>query len=226
MIKLTKYGLWQVVFYPLGVLLLMAVTGIICAFFEVSRLFWVPAELTLFAVFIWLLAFFRDPERIIPDGSGIIVSPADGRIMDIDRVSANDIGENCIKIGIFLSIFNVHINRIPCNLKVEKVEYKKGKFKDARNPQSSKLNESNSIFAVQTDKPYDKVLIRQISGAIARHIVCKGCRGKVYRIGEQFGMIKFGSRTEVILPQRDNLKIMVKVGDKVKAGESVILRYE
>jgi phosphatidylserine decarboxylase len=226
MIKITKYGLWQAVFYPLGILLIMAGAGVIFALIGASKAVWLPVEVILVTVLIWMLAFFRDPQRFIPAGQDIIVAPADGRITDIETANDPEIGENSIKIGIFLSIFNVHINRMPCNLKVEKTEYKKGKFRDARHPQASKVNESNSILGVQTEKPNDKILIRQISGAVARHIVCKACRGKVYSTGQQFGMIKFGSRTELVLPKRDNLKIMVNVGDKVKAGESVILRYE
>ena len=131
-----------------------------------------------------------------------------------------------LKIGIFLSIFNTHINRAPCNVTVEQIEYKKGKYKDARNPLASKVNESNTLKLIRTDYPNDRLIVRQISRAIARRIVCKTSQGQSLKIGEKFGMIKFGSRTELLLPHREDTKCMVKVGDKVKAGLSTIVRYE
>jgi phosphatidylserine decarboxylase len=144
------------------------------------------------------------------------------------------IGGKALRIGIFLSIFDVHINRSPCNVKVEKITYKKGGFKDARNTQASFFNESNDLFLIRKTpasscrktEAGDKLIVRQISGAIARRIVCKAKEGQELAGGEKFGMIKFGSRTELYVPTGEGVKCLVKVGDKVKAGLTPLIRYE
>ncbi|MHC4187858.1 MAG: phosphatidylserine decarboxylase, partial [Planctomycetota bacterium] len=128
--------------------------------------------------------------------------------------------------GIFLSIFNTHINRAPCNVKVEKITYKKGQYKNAAKVESGRINESNNLNLVRIDNPDDKLILRQISGAIARHIVCRVKEGEHLKSGEKFGMIKFGSRTELYLPFRENVRTLVKKGDKVKAGLTVLVRYK
>jgi len=130
-----------------------------------------------------------------------------------------------MRIGIFLSVFNVHINRTPCRVRVEKITYKKGKFKDARSGQCSKVNESNDLALIRLDEPHDRLVVRQISGAIARRIVCDVKTGDELNIGQKFGMIKFGSRTELYLPANENIECMVKKGDKVKAGITPLVKY-
>ena len=136
------------------------------------------------------------------------------------------IGEHAIRIGIFLSIFDVHINRAPCNAKVERISYKKGQHKNAASPQSQRVNESNDLCIIRTDSPKDRLIVRQISGAIARRIVCATKEGQELTGGEKFGMIKFGSRTELYVPARANIKCLVQTGDKVKAGVTPLVRYE
>jgi len=106
------------------------------------------------------------------------------------------------------------------------VTYKKGKYKNALNPRSARVNESNELALVRTDRPNDKLIVRQISGAIARRIVCDARPGARLTSGQKFGMIKFGSRTELYLPIRSNARCLVKVGDKVKAGLTALVRYE
>ena len=127
---------------------------------------------------------------------------------------------------IFLNIFNVHINRTPCAVKIEKITYKPGKYKNAMDPASGRLNESNDLLMTRLQEPKDKIVVRQISGAIARRIVCEKAEGQKLSGGEKFGMIKFGSRTELYVPAGENVKCLAKIGDKVKAGLTPLVRYE
>ena len=220
-IPLTKYGLPQVLVFPAVVSMLMVVAGMVPG----GYFFW-AAELVLLLVLVWVLAFFRDPEREVPSDKNILLSPADGAISDIEVVDeVSVIGGRALRIGIFLNIFNVHINRTPCAVRIDKITYKKGRFKNAMNPESARVNESNDIAMTRLDTPAEKLLVRQISGAIARRIVCEAKTEQDFAGGERFGMIKFGSRTELYLPFREELKPLVKVGDKVKAGLTVFIRY-
>jgi phosphatidylserine decarboxylase len=223
-IPITKYGLPQVVIYP-GLCVLAMVTAIALAAVNIS-VFWV-IEAVLVIVLIWMLSFFRDPKRNVPLDEKLLISPADGTISDIEEVDEpNFIGGRAKRIGIFLSIFNVHINRTPCRVRVENITYRKGAFINAMNPQSSKVNESNNIAMTRLSAPSEKLLVRQISGAIARRIVCDAEKGQEFSGGEIFGMIKFGSRTELYLPVETSAKILVKKGDKVKAGLTILAKYD
>jgi phosphatidylserine decarboxylase len=184
-------------------------------------------ELVLLTVLLWILSFFRDPQRQSPDDANILLSPADGVVSDIATVDEQTfVGGKALRIGIFLSIFNVHINRMPCAARAESVTYKKGRFINAMNADSGRVNESNDIGLTRLEEPADRLLVRQISGAIARRIVCQAQVGEEFGCGEKFGMIKFGSRTELYLPIRGEATCRVKVGDKVKAGLTVLVRYE
>ncbi|MCK4293637.1 MAG: phosphatidylserine decarboxylase family protein [Planctomycetes bacterium] len=225
-IPLTKYGLPQVAVYPGAVLAAMVVL-----FVSTRGLLepWavVTAEAVLGAVLIWSLSFFRDPERSCPSDGNLLLAPADGTITDIETVVEDGfIGGKAVRIGIFLSIFSTHINRAPCNVKVAKITYRKGKHTNAMNPQSGRVNESNDLALVRTGDPGDRLLVRQISGAIARRIVCEASAGGELSSGEKFGMIKFGSRTELYLPVREEARCLVEIGDKVKAGLTALVRYE
>ncbi len=225
-IPITKYGLPQVVVYPAVVLAVMV--GVL---FVLKRQLpaWgvVVIELVLLTVLLWILSFFRDPQRQAPDGANILLSPADGVVSDIATVDEQTFVEGkALRIGIFLNIFNVHINRMPCAARVESVTYRKGRFINAMNADSGRVNESNDIGLTRLEEPVDKLLLRQVSGAIARRIVCEAQVGEEFGSGEKFGMIKFGSRTELYLPIRGEATCRVKVGDKVKAGLTVLVRYE
>ncbi len=181
--------------------------------------------------------FFRDPERLCPSEPNLLLAPADGRVTDIETVDEDGlIGGPSLRIGIFLSIFNIHLNRAPCNARVETITYKKGKYINAMNPQSGRINESNNLVLVRTDSPADRLIVRQISGAIARRIVCATAEGRELAGGERFGMIKFGSRTELYVPVNSNLgkhepgaryeiKCLVQIGDRVKAGLTPLMEY-
>ena len=224
-IPLTKYGLPEVAVYPAAIALLM----IAAALFGPGRLpVWSIAAIegALALVLAWALMFFRDPQRRTVQDDTMLLAPADGRIVDIQTVDEGDfIGGPALRIGIFLSIFNTHINRSPCGVKVEKITYRPGKYLNAMNRLAGKVNESNNLALVRTGRPQDRLLVRQISGAIARRIVCAAREGQRLAGGERFGMIKFGSRTELYLPARENIECVVQVGDKVKAGMTPLAKY-
>lgn len=219
---LSKYGIKE--WFGLGIIAFI----LICIFLYIGISFeFVLAYLFACIVFvIWLgiAAFFRDPIRTIPSAKNIITSPADGVVKDIEiikNVEFPDIfEEEYIRVGIFLSVFNVHINRVPCDFTVRKVIYTKGKFHDARSENAIKENESNIVFGegIINEKSYP-IGIKQISGAIAKRIVCPVKFGDKFKKGEKYGMIKFGSRTELYLPT--SMKIKVRIGDKVKAGITI-----
>ena len=178
-----------------------------------------PAAAALPALgLLFTVSFFRDPERRIPDEKNLLVSPADGTVVEISEVDEEEfLGVPCHKIGIFLSIFNVHVNRSPCDGEVRATKYTKGKFLDARNPDSGKLNEQNAIHV-------GDVLVKQIAGLIARRIVCEAKPGDTLKRGERFGMIKFGSRTELYIPKDQCQEITVKLKDKVKGGQTILAK--
>jgi phosphatidylserine decarboxylase len=222
-IPITKYGLPQVLIYPAIVLVLMAVI-----FFILPRgIARAAGEIALFLVFIWMLMFFRDPPRKIPLDERTLLSPADGTITDISEAEHPDLDGKALRIGMFLSIFNVHLNRMPCSVRVESVTYKKGLFKNAMSAESGRINESNEILMTRLAEPQDRLLVRQVSGAIARHIVCKAEPGQEYAQGSVFGMIKFGSRTELYLPlTEERYDIIVRIGDRVNAGLSPLIVYK
>jgi phosphatidylserine decarboxylase len=178
-------------------------------------------------VFLFLIVyFFRDPPRRVPTESGALVSPADGKVVEITPLEFDEFcGGPAIRIGIFLSIFNVHINRAPERSRVIELRYKPGEFLNALNPQSAMRNE-NMFIGLETDAaPYRRYWVRQISGLLARRIVCDLRPGEVIDRGHKFGMIKLGSRTELVLPQDGALEIVSKVGDVVQAGSTVMARY-
>jgi phosphatidylserine decarboxylase len=170
--------------------------------------------------------FFRNPRRIIPAEPGLVVSPADGLIVDIEEIPHDEfVGGPAKKIGIFLSIFNVHINRAPIAGRVIGLRYRPGKYLNALRPESARENEQLAILIEEERAPYRGMVVRQITGAIARRIVCWLKPGDTLARGEQFGMIKLGSRTELVIPAEEGLEIRVRLGDKVKAGSSILARY-
>lgn len=171
--------------------------------------------------------FFRDPERMVPVGEGVVVSPADGTVVAIEELEHHDfVGGPAVLIGIFLSIFNVHMNRMPIAGRVIGLRYKKGKFLNALRPESARENEQLAVRIEGAAAPHRRMIIRQITGAIARRIVCWVKPGDELEIGQRFGMIKLGSRTELILPREAGLHIAVKLGQSVKAGSTQIAHYE
>jgi phosphatidylserine decarboxylase len=178
----------------------------------VARPIWaiIPAALALF--FLW---FFRDPERVIPDAAGAVVSPADGKVTDISWVGGS--GEKQARISIFLSVFDVHVNRSPIEGLVREVRYQRGKFLNAMNQASAEQNEQN-IVRVEGDGQV--VVFKQIAGLLARRIVFDPKVGDRVQRGQRVGLIKFGSRVDVLVNAAGALQ--VKVGDRVRGGTSVL----
>src|SRR4051812_23145797 len=185
---------------------------------------WWPLALVVIPVLVWLFAFFRDPERPIPVDQHVMVSPADGTVSDITENFQSDLlGTTCTRVGIFLSVFNVHVNRSPCDGKVVHVEYKKGRFINAmRHNLASEENESNTVVLAEPTSGKRIVVVKQIVGLIARRIIFTPNDGDVLRRGERIGMIKFGSRTELYIASFLKPQLKVKVGDAVRGGADVI----
>jgi phosphatidylserine decarboxylase len=163
------------------------------------------------AIAVFMAYFFRDPQRTIPPGDNIIVSAADGRVTRID------INERGNVVSVFLSPLNVHINRSPIAGRIERIEYVAGKKLPATSDTASLVNERNSLTIVGKDMT---LVCTQIAGILARRIVCWSKAGDNLQTGQKFGMIKFGSRTDLLLPK--NVELLVKVGDRVVGGETII----
>jgi phosphatidylserine decarboxylase len=185
---------------------------------------WWPAAvvpLVLAALVVW---FFRNPRREIPADAGFVVSPADGKLVQIEHIDDPELGK-CVQIGIFLSIFNVHANRASLGGRVLSIRYRPGKFLNALRSESAQENENLDVVLEPIEGPKRKYRIRQITGQFARRIVCWVKPGDLLSRGEMYGMIKLGSRTELIIPDEPSLEITGKIGDKVAAGTTVLGRY-
>jgi phosphatidylserine decarboxylase len=176
----------------------------------------------VFCVYIaFAVWFFRDPERVSPFGDDLIISPADGRVLEVEYLDKSPYtNEPTRKVGIFMSPFNVHVNRSPISGVVEGVFYKQGGFVKADLPQASLANEHNAVVIRRDDGA--RVMFMQVSGLVARRIVCYLLAGDRVERGSRVGMIRFGSRVDVYMPP--NSEVVVKVGEKVKAGESILGR--
>jgi len=169
-----------------------------------------------------IAAFFRDPERTIPTGAGLIVSPADGRVVSIVDIKDDPkFAEAAARVSIFLSPLDVHINRSPISGKVEEVNYQRGKFFAAYKEAASEHNEQNALKF--RDEQGRMLSIVQIAGVVARRIICRVSRGDSLKRGERFGLIMFGSRTDAYLPR--GCRIEVTEGQRVKGGETILARF-
>ena len=172
-----------------------------------------------FIVATFILCFFRDPERFVPERTDALVSPADGKIIQVEKISDNPFtGGEVIKISVFMNVFNVHINRIPFYGKVEKVVYKPGKFYSADSERGGLENEY--CASVITTSEGKTLAFVQIAGLIARRIVCWLEPGDQVERGRRFGLIRFGSRVDLYLPLETD--VIIKEGDKVRAGETIL----
>ena len=177
-------------------------------------------SLLFLILFVYTLAFFRDPERFVPADPDSVVAAADGKITDIIEIEENDVLKTKTRrVGIFLSIFDVHTNRAPIDGRIIYREHRKGLCLDARRPDCSEKNEAMT-WAFQNSRA--TVVVRQLTGAIARRIVAWSKVGDELKKGDHFGMIRFGSRTEVYLPL--TATVLVKVGDHVSGGSTIIAR--
>jgi len=171
------------------------------------------------AATLFIVWFFRNPNRKIPEGSGVVVSPADGKVIKIEEARRDDlVSGRFIKVSIFMNVFNVHVNRIPYSGTVTLIRYTKGRFISANLDKASALNEQNALV-ITTDQG-STIITVQIAGLIARRIVCWVKEGMTIEKGERFGLIRFGSRLDVYLPPE--ISISVKIGDAVRSGETVL----
>lgn len=196
------------IYYGIGLLIAAAVVAYFTPWLAIA-----PLLVALFVM--W---FFRDPNRSIPSGPGVLVSPADGKVTDVGVYPVNGVPHR--RISIFLNVFDVHVNRSPIEGVIRSAEYHKGKFLNAMAPASSEENEQNTV-TVEGDGY--SVIFKQIAGLIARRIVFTKKIGEQVERGERVGLIKFGSRTDVIFPVE--AEVLVKLGDRVKGGSSVLARF-
>lgn len=195
--------------------ILISLASVIAAWFSGVR--WI--ELLLAPVFVFVVAFFRDPERIVPVDENSIVSPADGRVIKIEKVFEGRLLKgDALKISIFMNVFNVHVNRAPASGRVAKILYNPGKFFNASLDKASMENEQNALLL--ECGPGRRLMFNQIAGLIARRIVCRVKAGDSLKKGERFGMIRFGSRLDVYIPAAS--RVNIKINDKVKAGTSIV----
>jgi phosphatidylserine decarboxylase len=216
-----RHGFAEMLLFTLLFLFLSGLT--IWAAIELHWLFWillVPWSLLELEI----ITFFRNPERVIPQEPDAIVSPADGTVTNIEEVDEPEFGK-ALRISIFLSVFNVHVNRCPFSGEVVDVRYFPGEYLDARNAESAVRNEQLWIDLIEPNAKMP-MRVKQISGAIARRIVCWLKPGDRLEKGERIGMIKLGSRTDLLIPTSAAREICVKVGDKVAGGATVLLKLQ
>ncbi|MCZ7627222.1 MAG: phosphatidylserine decarboxylase family protein [Candidatus Methylomirabilota bacterium] len=204
MIPIAREG-WPFILPPLGLAVILWMTG------------WQITGGVTSLVAVAIALFFRDPTRDIPKDEGLILSPADGTVVQVTRYIGSELREPATQISIFLSVLNVHINRAPFPAVVEEVTYRPGTFRIAWQPEASTENEQN-LIALKA--PEGRLLVKQIAGLIARRIVCRVAPGQKLEAGERIGLIRFGSRVDLIVPAR--AEILVKRGDRVYGGTSVI----
>jgi len=180
---------------------------------------WVIVSVFFWAAGVFILYFFRDPERVVPDDPRAVVSPADGKVILIEKVADERfLHGQILKISIFMNIFNVHVNRIPYDGVVKEIRYQSGQFLAADQERASFENENNAVFLeVEDDR---RMVVVQVAGVLARRIVCWAENGDKVRKGMRFGMIRFGSRLDIYLPL--STQIEVEIDQRVVAGQTVL----
>jgi phosphatidylserine decarboxylase len=220
-LRLARYGLAEVVVFSAAFALLALLFGALAVW--AHPVLWAPFAVVV-ALWVFVISFFRDPERATPADPHALVSPADGTVTDAGEVEEADFpGGRAFRVGIFLSVFNVHVNRVPRTGRVLGVRYFPGSFLDARAANCGAVNEQLWVD-VGEGPPGRLVRVKQIAGAVARRIVCWLRPGEEVARGVRLGMIKFGSRTEVYVPADVVKEVLVKVGDSVKGASTTLLR--
>ena len=206
----------NIIVYPL-----IVIFGITSAFNYLTEFDILFVQITIFVVLLFCLNFFRDPSRVIPKNKNSIISPADGKIIKIKEFEDPESGKKLKLISIFLSVFNVHANRMPVDGKFINVKYVKGDFLAAFDHRASDKNERMEI---SIDTEFGIIVVKQIAGLVARRILCYAKEGKKMLAGDRLGFIRFGSRTDIILPHNINLNI--ELNQKVYGGETILGTYE
>ncbi len=189
-----------------------------------GMVYW-PIAVPFVIVWLWVLSFFRDPRRKREYERGDLCAPADGTVTEISELENHEsIGGPAVRIGIFMSLFNVHVNRAPCSGRVMSVSHQAGEFLDARHPESGRRNESNTML-IDSDGPMPgPVEVRQVAGVLARRIICHARVDEHLLIGSRFGLIKFGSRVELVIPRQEGTEVTVGIGDRVRGGLTIVAR--
>ena len=214
---LTPYGKRE----WLTILLIGAALVVVALF---AHLGWLAGAAVV--VVLALLSFFRDPRRTVPTRRGVMVSPADGHVSsvhEVERFDPFDGPATCVRI--FLSVLDVHVNRAPCHGKVASINHRDGLYLNALSPQSAEVNESNLIVLLHPTRQHPVAGVKQIAGKIARRIVCALHVGDVVQRGDRFGMIKFGSTTELYVPKTLQPRVLVTKGQRVYGGATELLEY-
>lgn len=211
-IPLAKYGIKELIIFGIPCVVGIGVSIVVFPWI-------VPVPLFFLA---FLLNFFRDPKRDTPQGAEFVISPADGTVSHIVPVfEENYLKCDTTKISIFMSVLDVHVNRVPVRGRVEFIKHTKGKFLDARDDECFSCNENN-LMGLSLMGSHRKIAVKQIAGKIAKRIVCACKVGDIFEPGQRFGMIKFGSRVEVFVPNSVQFEVMVRVGEKVTAGKTIL----
>ncbi|MGV7220155.1 MAG: phosphatidylserine decarboxylase family protein [Nitrospinales bacterium] len=203
-IPLAKEG--YIFFVPVGILA-----------FALAALSFYWAAGVFFLLFLFIVNFFRDPNRIVPQEKNAIISPADGKVVEIVKENDPFTNQPSTRVSVFLNVFDVHINRIPISGRIENLTYNKGKFLNAASPKASLDNEQTALLI---DNGKHKVVVKQIAGLIARRIVCWAKIGDEFKSGERFGLIRFGSRADIFVPE--GTRLTVSLGDRVAGGADII----
>lgn len=191
----------------------------------ITLLFCRPLFYVVIALFLFCLFFFRNPERICQEAlsdSSVLVCPADGKVVDVQTSDTNEFDGYAQRVSIFLSVFDVHVNFSPIAGTVKKITYRPGQFKFAFLPKASEFNERNDLLLSSTDGK--TIQVRQIAGTIARKICCWVQEGQQVAFGQKYGMIRFGSRVDILLPK--DVEVAVGVGQRVYGGQTVLGRWK
>lgn len=190
--------------------------GLLAIFFFFMKIYWFAAIILAFTLF--CLYFFRDPPRTPERNDDSFVSPADGKIIVIDKKTKHELfPAGCLKVSIFMSVFNVHINRSPTEGKITRIQYRSGKFLPAYSMASASDNEQNELWIENNQTTY---AVNQIAGILARRIVCWKQEGDNLSRTQRFGLIQFGSRVDIFLPT--NFELEIKMGDSVYGGQTIL----
>lgn len=204
------------------IILIMLVGGAVTV---LVLLWWPLLALLPLAVTLALLSFYRDPVRAIPEERGVLLAPADGRVVAVStEAKMPGLETPALRIMIFLAVYNVHINRSPCAGEVMEVEYRPGRFHSALSDAADEENESNRVVLQPTDDLPGPIHVRQVAGILARRIVCAVRPGDTLSAGQRYGMIKLGSRTEVLAAQGVRWQPCVQNGSRVRAGRTILAR--
>lgn len=214
MVLTTSYARTEIMTLIVGGALVTALVAWFLQYWAV-----VPGVVTLA-----LLSFYRDPPRRPPPGDNFLLAPADGRVVEVTRDAAAEGDGRVWRLVIFLAVYDVHVNRSPCAGRVLEVAYRRGEFINALRDEANQRNESNALTLAPRHPLPGPIRVRQIAGVLARRIVCAVGPGAELDAGQRFGMIKLGSRTEICVPEDPRWVVAVRVGDRVKAGLTVLAR--